>query len=157
MQNYTKLVEIVDLDKADFSTFTRKCVGCIVLTKDRKILLQMRPENWHTFPGCLATFGGDIEGLEIPMQTLKRELQEELGAQVVESDTISLGAITEAVTKYTGLIYTFFWHDRIGTITGCYECLPLYFDDVASALAHPKIMDDVRWLLEKCRTLGLLD
>lgn len=90
------------------------------------------------------------------MQALVRELKEELGAQVNPADVISLGAITEAITKYSELIYVYFWHDKHGTITGCYECEAKYYDDCAAALTHPKIMDDVRWLLHECQKRKLL-
>jgi hypothetical protein len=39
-------------------------------------------------------------------------LKEELGAEVMPSDVVDLGAITEAFTNYTELVYVHFWHDR---------------------------------------------
>jgi len=155
LQNFTKLVESLDLTKTDKTVFKRKSVGCIILTKDLRILLQMRDEN-RSFPGCLSTFGGGIEAGEEPIQTLVRELYEELEVDVNESEIVNLGAITDAVSKYTELVYVYFWHDHLGTITGCYEGSPLYFDNIESAITHPKVMDYVRWLLEKCKNRGLL-
>jgi len=93
---------------------------------------------------------------ENPMQALVRELKEELGAQVQESDVISLGAITESATNYSELIYVYFWHDKHGTITGCYEGKAEYYDNCATAMMHPKIMDDVRWLLKQCQSRRFL-
>lgn len=149
-------IRVVDLTQIDETKFARRCVGCLVLTQDHKILLQQRPENWRTHPGCLSTFGGEIETGETPIEALVRELHEELGAKVVPSDAISLGAITEAITNYSELIYLFFWHDKHGTITGCYECEARYYDTVDEIYAHPKVMDDVRWLLRECQSRGLL-
>lgn len=156
MQNFTQLIEIVDLAQTDLTLFKRKLVGCIVLTEDRKILLQMRAEDRRSFPGCLSMFGGSIEAGEEPMQALIREMNEELGAIVNESEVINFGVITEAATNYKDLVYLYFWHDHLGTITGCYEDQPLYFDSIESAISHPKVMDDIPWLLERCKDLGLL-
>ncbi|MFO1257822.1 MAG: NUDIX hydrolase [Gammaproteobacteria bacterium] len=147
----------VDLNQVDETHYTRRAVGCLILTKDGKILLQHRPLNWRTFPGCLATFGGGIEVNELPLNALIRELKEELGADAKEQDIISLGAITESATNHLELIYQFFWHDKAGTITGCYECEARYYESIAEAFEHPKIMDDVRWLLEICQAKGLLN
>lgn len=147
----------IDLTQIDTKKFKQRHVGCIVLRQDKKILLQQRCKNWRTFPGCLATFGGHIEEGETPMQALMRELNEELGADVKENDVIKLGAITEKITGYSELIYVYFRHDKQGTITGCYECEAKYYDNVAAVLEHPKIMDDVRFLLKECRKRKLLE
>ncbi len=155
LQKFTKLVESLDFTKTDKAIFKAKFVGCVVLTKDLKILLQMRDEN-KSFPGCISTFGGTIEACEEPMQALVRELREELGATVNESEVVRLGAITDAVSKYEELFYVYFWHDHLGTITDCYEGSPLYFDDIGSVIMHPKVMDYVCWLLEACKSRGLL-
>ena len=127
-----------------------------VFTKDRQILLQQRPNNWWTFPGCLATFGGQIEKDEMPMQALIRELKEELGAKVEAQDVVELGTMTEAITNYTELIYAYFWHDKADTITGCYEAEARYYDSVKAVLSHPKIMDYVRWMLSECQKRQLI-
>ena len=149
-------VRIVDLSKADERAFVRRCVGCLVLSQDGKILLQQRDENSPRFPGCLATFGGAIDSGETPIQTLVRELKEELGAEVQANEVISLGALTESYTRHTELVYVYFWHDKRGTITGCYEGQAAYYTDSATALKHPKVMDDVVWLLHECQHRGLL-
>jgi len=47
----------------------QKCfVRCIILTKEHKILLQQRGEDWQNFPDYLSEFGGCIENDETPMQ-----------------------------------------------------------------------------------------
>ena len=148
-------IRIIDLTTVDTTNF-KGFVGCIVLTKENKIMLQQRPPNWRTFPDCLATFGGHIETNETPLAAVVRELEEELGAKVIPADLINLGAITEVITNYSELIYVYFWHDKHGTITGCYECEAKYYDNCTAALAHPKIMDDVRWLLRQCEQRKLI-
>jgi 8-oxo-dGTP diphosphatase len=129
-------------------------VGCMILSKDRKILLQQRGNNWQKHPGYLSEFGGRIEENETPMEALVRELQEELGAKVNPDEVVSLGEITEAIANHAELIYVYFWHDKHGSIIGCYEGEAKYFDNVKSVLEHPRIMDSVRWLLEECEKRG---
>ena len=149
-------IKIIDLTKADESSFHKRFVGCLILTNNNKILLQQRGHDWDRFPNCLTTFGGRIELGETPSQALVRELNEELGANVILSDAISLGAITESYTNYSELIYTYFWHDQHNTITGCYEGEPKYYDNYTDALTHPKIMDDVRWIINESLTRSLI-
>ena len=157
MMNITpETIRAIDLTTIETTSFKGFYVGCIVLTKDNKIMLQQRPSNWRTFPDCLATFGGHIEANEDPIAAVVRELKEELGAKVIPTELISFGAIAEAVNNYSELIYVYFWHDKQGTITGCYECEAKYYDNCAAALAHTKIMADVRWLLMKCKKLRLV-
>lgn len=141
----------------DEANFTHCFVGCIVLTHDNKIVLQRRGIDWKSFPDKLATFGGRIEANESPLQALIRELDEELGGKVKKRDVIKLGAITELYTQYSELVHIYFWHDKQGTITGCYEGEAQYFDNVKVVLGHSKAMDDVRWALGECQRRNLLD
>lgn len=149
-------IQQIDLTKTSGAAFLHCCVGCIVLSQDGKIVLQQRDSASPTYPDCLATFGGGLEPGESPIQALVRELKEELGAQVQESEVISLGAITERATNYSELIYVYFWQDKYGSITGCYEGKAEYYDNCTAAMMHPKIMDDVRWLLRQCQSRQLL-
>ena len=58
---------------------------------------------------------------------------------------------------FTHLVYLYFWHDKEGTITGCYECEDIYYDSPSDVSKHPKVMQDIAWALEKCRQRQLLD
>jgi len=140
----------VNLETAKKEDFKAAYTGCIIKTHDNKLCLQLRNKDSFTFPGCISTFGGKIESQETPLQALIRELHEEIGVEVKESDVISLGAITEAYTNHEEIVYLYFWHDTDDSITGCYEGEIRYFNDVDSALNHPKLMDDVRWALIQC-------
>lgn len=151
------MIQVKTVQQIDATNYKRRYVGCIVLTQDHKILLQQRGNDWNSFPGFLATFGGSIEANETPMQALVRELQEELGAEVKECDVISLGAITEEVTKHSELIYVYFWYDAHDAIKGCFEGKAKYYDNINVVLHHPKVMDDVRWLLQECQNRQLLN
>lgn len=152
----TESVRLVDLATVNEKSFKGRFVGCVVLTRDNKILLQQRPHDFVAYPDYLCEFGGRIETGEQPINALVRELNEELGANVNKTDVISFGAITESMSNHTELVYVYFWHDKAGSITGCYEGSPRYFDNVAAILAYPKITDGLRWLLGKCQKQKLL-
>lgn len=143
-------IKTVDLTATDLTSFANSFVGCLVLTHDNKILLQQRGHDWDRFPNCLATFGGQIELGETPMQALVRELKEELGAIVIPSEAINLGAITESYTNYNDLIYVYFWHDKKNTITGCYEGEAKFFYSHSDVIKHPNVLDDVLWNINQC-------
>lgn len=148
----------IDLNKHTLKDFKAQHVGCLILTKEKKLLLQQRSDTCFTYPGFISTFGGKIELDESPTQALVRELNEELGATVLESDIVFIGAVTEAITNHTELVYEYFWHDKQDSITGCYEESPCYFDDMDSALQmKPKLMDDVVWVLGECQKHGFLN
>lgn len=148
-------IRFVDLSE-DTEKYARQFVGCVILTHDNKILLQQRGEDWSAYPGYLCEFGGHIETGEAPLDTLCRELKEELGAAVRSSDVVSFGALTEQSSNFSELIYMYFWHDKDNTITGCYEGEPRYFDRLEEALQHKKMTDGVRWLLTECHRLGYI-
>lgn len=150
-------IKQIDLSKSALVDFKQQHAGCIVLTSDNRILVQQRPDNWRTFPGMITTFGGHLESKESPIEAIIRELHEELGARVELHDLVSLGAITEEITEHTELIYLYFGHDKEKTITGCYECEPYYFDTMIDLLAHPKVMQEVRWAIMECQRQKLLN
>lgn len=59
-------------------------VAIAILYRDGKLLLQLRDDiPGIAYPGCWALFGGHIEPGEIPEIALKRELQEEIGYDVL--------------------------------------------------------------------------
>lgn len=156
MTKFSGAIQQVDLTQINETDFERRYVGCIVLIKDNKILLQQRGANWDHFPGYLSEFGGQIEADESPIQALVRELREELGAVVGEHEVVSFGAITEKATKYTELVHIYFWHDKKSTITGCYEGELKYFDSVQAVFDHSNVMESARWLLHLCLENQLL-
>lgn len=144
-------MQIKEVDLNEKLQFDVKFAGCIILTADNKILLQYRDESAHTFPGYLSCFGGRVEQNETAQQAIIRELNEELGAIVKKNDLVFLGAVTESATKYTELVYEFFWHDKEDSITGCYEHEARYFGSVDEVLSEDKLMDDVKWSLKRFR------
>jgi 8-oxo-dGTP diphosphatase len=146
----------VNLKYLNDAEYKRRCVGCLVLSQDNKIVLQLRDPDAPTFPGHLATFGGSIDEGESPIEALVRELKEELGAEVSPRDVVTIGAVTEPETDYRDLVYIYFWHDIYGSIKGCYEGEAKYFNDPVIPQKHPKVMNDVIWVIQECNKLGLL-
>tara|TARA_R110000868_G_scaffold208838_5_gene458390 strand:- start:21 stop:233 length:213 start_codon:yes stop_codon:yes gene_type:complete len=63
-------IKHIDILTTDISRFADRFVGCIILTKDNKILLQQRGHDWKKHPGYLCEFGGRIEGCETPIEAL---------------------------------------------------------------------------------------
>lgn len=154
--HFINTIRMVDVNKADISAYKAHLGDCVVLTADYKILMQQRPLSSGRFGGCLNLFGGHIESGESVLQGLVRELHEELAAVVDPVDVIHIGSVTEDFTDHTELVHVYFWHDRNHTITGCYEAEAVFYDTIAEAFAHPKIMDYARWALMECRRLGFV-
>jgi len=67
-----------------------------IILKDRKILLGKRLKR-DSFYGLWCTFGGSIEFGETPTQALTRELNEELGIEIVNPELLT---VTETIIKY---------------------------------------------------------
>ena len=132
-------------------------VGCLILTSDNRILLQQRGDDWTHHPGFLSEFGGAIESGETPLAALIRELNEELGASVNSCDVVELGLmIDKSVRNDCELVFGFFWHDKMGAITGCYEGESRLFASTAAVREHPKVMGSVIWLLGECQQRKLI-
>jgi 8-oxo-dGTP diphosphatase len=146
----------VNLKYINDAEYRRRSVGCLVLSQDRKIILQLRDHDAPTFPSHLATFGGGIEAGETPLEALVRELKEELAADILPQQVVILGAVTEPETNYRDLVYAYFWHDIHGSIKGCYEGEAKYFNDTLLPQKHPKVMSDVIWVIQECHERGLL-
>lgn len=144
------------LTSANPKDFSRVSVGCIVLSHDKKILLQERDADCATFPGRISTFGGGLEGNETPLAALQRELKEELGAIVFPNQPVALGMLIEPDTQFRELIHGYFWQDKENSVTGCYEGKLKIFSSIEAVLAHPLLMSDISWLIEECQRRQLL-
>jgi len=74
-------------------------VGILIKTNDEKILLQERDNNTNINPGKIAPFGGGIEKGESYLDTVVRELKEELDLKVNKKDIKEIGAFRSHAYK----------------------------------------------------------
>lgn len=75
--------------------------GCLILAKNTgKVLLQQRSPNVK-YPGTWGFFGGKSEGQERPIETLLRELQEEIGSIPAYHKVFPLSSFTSNDNKFT--------------------------------------------------------
>lgn len=146
-----KVYETVNL--ADYS---QHFADCVVMTQNGELLLQYRPPEWQRKPEWYTAFGGQVETGEDIMTALQRELKEELGADVQREEVVLLGVVTEGETDHTEAVHVHFWHDRRGTITGCFEGEARRFPNVYAALGMEKTMPYLRWALAVCKARGFL-
>ena len=149
-------IRLVDLAKADLSSYQKYLSDCVVLTHDNRLYMQRRPENWGRHAGVVNIFGGHVEQGETPAQAVIRELNEETGARINEKELLFIGAVTEGWTNHKDLVHIYFWHDKNNTIKGCYEAESISFVTPEEAMAHPRIMDYARWALQECQKRGLI-
>lgn len=69
----------------------RDVVEAIILNKNGEVLLQKKDLNYKTIPGGYwMLFGGEIEEGEAPETTIKREIKEELGYEITESNLFAI-------------------------------------------------------------------
>ncbi len=107
-----KTIRPVDITQADLSAFSAHLADCVILTHDNRLLMQQRPLDWGSSPGCLTTFGGHVDPGETPLDGLVRELKEELGADVEAKEAVFIGAVSEDWTNHSELVHVYFWHDK---------------------------------------------
>ena len=143
-------------DSVRLDDYKQHFADCVVMTQNGELLLQYRPATWRRNPEWYTAFGGHVETGEDIMTALQRELHEELGAVVQAEDVAFLGIVTEEETGHTEAVHVHFWHDRHGTITGCYEAEARTFPNVYAALGMEKNMPYLRWALAVCKARGFL-
>ena len=75
--------------------------GCLILAKNSgRVLLQQRSPDVK-YPGTWGFFGGKSEGQERPIETLLREIQEEIGSIPAYQKVIPLSSYTSNDNKFT--------------------------------------------------------
>jgi 8-oxo-dGTP diphosphatase len=146
----------INYSDADFSKYKKHYADCVILSADKKIVLQRKPENWQKNPGGLNLFGGHVDEGETIEQALVREIQEELGLVLNDKNSIKIGAVTEGETGHLEIVHIYFYHDKDGEITGCYEGDKVEFENFDEAFSQDKLMPYAKWALLKCKEQGLI-
>lgn len=155
-RDISKTIREINFKKSDYKKYKKHLADCVVLSAENKILIQKRPDDWHSNAGGLNIFGGHVDEGETIHQALIRELKEELGAKVIKKDIIDIGTVTEEFTGHSEAVHVHFWHDKKNTITGCYEAELLEFDNFEQAVKQEKLMDYSIWALRKCEERGFI-
>ena len=129
--------------------FKKHLADCIIVLSDGRLYMQQGAGRVHPF-------GGHVEDGEAIVDAVIREIMEETGGMIDAENLVFIGAVTEAETGHTEAVHVYFWHDAKGTVTGCYEREPVWFDSVKDALAHPGLMDYARWAVMEARQRRLI-
>lgn len=80
----------------------RQTVTAILISTENEFILQLRDDKpGIASPGKVANFGGNIEEGEEPVDTMVREIYEELNIKLSRNDLIPLGCIIKQ-DKLTG-------------------------------------------------------
>lgn len=87
-----------------------RSVRLMIFDTNRKILLIRRVEIESREPSKLILPGGRVNNHESDSQALKREIDEELGITIVESDIYILGR--EVKSSYDELVITFYAYNQ---------------------------------------------
>ena len=143
--------ELFHLQTQSVLSFT----SCIIFHQ-AEILLQRRNAASFRFPFYISAFGGKVESYESPQQAVIRELKEELGIEVNANNLTYLGAVLECETNFTEPVFQYFLKYDDG-IANCFEGEIAKFKNIEDVFSQKKIMSDVKWALEKCKSLKLLN
>ena len=105
--------------KSNIKQITHRPVVTLIIYKDNKVLLQKRDDN-----GCWAIHGGGIELGEKYIETLKREIKEELNIEPINPDLMGIYSGKELFNIYPKskdqvyiLNHVFFCENYKGKIT----------------------------------------
>lgn len=75
--------------------------GCIILAKETGRILMQQRSSQVKYPSTWGFFGGKSEGKERPIETLLREIQEEIGSIPAYQKVFPLSSYTSNDNKFT--------------------------------------------------------
>lgn len=139
---------IIEINAKETKNYHGSSYTSCVIFNNSKIVLQKRGANFYTFPDCISAFGGKVESNETPLDTIIRELKEELNIEVSEEQLTFVGVVTEKESNYKDLVYQYYLIYQ-PNIENCFEGELIAFNNIKEVLEQPKVMSDVKWLLNK--------
>lgn len=148
-----------DLAQTSFPSFPDKVgASALVMGLDGELILQQRDMTAPRAPGLIARFGGGHEPGETLLQTVVRELGEELEIEIDPAELTLLGVVKREYFNLTvpGIVGRFFWHDKAGRLTHTTEGEIIRFPTAAAALATGKLTFGTQWALEEALRQGLI-
>lgn len=146
-----------DLSQTEFPGYWRAAGAAVILAPGGRIILQQRDGHAPVAPNMVACPGGGHDPGETLVDTVVRELSEELEIAINPAELVFLGAAKRLYRKMTlpGLVARFFWHDREGLVTHTTEGTLATYGSVAEALAIADLTFGTRWALEETVRRGL--
>ena len=83
-----------------------KGAGVILITNDKKVLLQYRDKNSKWNRDSWSEFGGQIERGETPGKAIRRELKEELGVELTNLKFLKKYKLQRKKGDYEQFVFT---------------------------------------------------
>ena len=135
--------------KTETEEFHGRTCG-IIKQENKFLIMRVNKTPYYHIPGGHIEIGEDSE------QAIIREIKEELGADIEESEIMSLGCVPDEFNDSPEVTHVYFWHDKQNKITGCYEDYPIYLDCITEAAQYSSVMEYTKWLMKICFDLGLV-
>lgn len=149
-------IKVVTDSETNPDAYLKHLADVLIMRANGSFYLQRHSDRELRNPGVVHLFGGHVEKPETYSEAAIREIKEETGGIINPEDLIHIGSVTEKFTGHTELVHIYFWHDKLDTITGCYEREPIEFLTAQEALDNEKIMPYTKWAILECVNKNLI-
>jgi ADP-ribose pyrophosphatase YjhB (NUDIX family) len=126
--------------------------GAVIFRSNGSILLQMRDKKPNiTNPGRLTTFGGTALAGERALDTLQRELFEEVALQIRISEAVFLGKYLKREDEQEVDCYFYAVFDRDQSVNSTTEGQLVLIANVDVAISDSRVTPASAWALKRFR------